>query len=62
MFENLKFELEIQNAGESKTAEELHEVSRLTAVTKKTKITLLNPQPHSIKLNPLRKSEGRNKQ
>lgn len=52
MFENLKVELEIQNAGESKTAEELHEVSRLTAVTRKTKITLLNPQPHSIKLNP----------
>lgn len=43
MFENPKFELEIQNACESMPTEELHEVSRLTAVTRKTKITLLNP-------------------
>lgn len=52
MLENPEFELEIQNACESMPAEELHEVSRLPAVTRKSKITLLNPQPHSIKLNP----------
>lgn len=52
MFENPEFELEIQNAGESMPEEEFHEISRLTAVTRKTEITLLNPQPHSIKLNP----------